>query len=350
MQQTQLTGAGVGQGRRTAPARDEGNAVPAEGNRAGTQPAAGEASLQASYRQTTVFSIHISSTVPCPSASMEQRAPLALAAAGAAVACWCRRASGAPTPIGAPPHRRTITFLTAWSGVGKTTTGDYLGTYCGVHHIDGDDDMRRPDDEVRQGATDGLVKSFYEHWFKDKTAPAELWHPYHNLLCDKIVAALSTHRDVVVSFSVYRREVRDFLRERLKSSAEVRFLKLECNADVVVKGALARVKDFRSMQNMTVEDWWGKTGNADTYGAFSFESYKQHQVDTVLSGMEPFVKDELNCIVVDVSSRDASCFRRVTTALKLPPGPDAPDFEMLAALQKARWAKLNELRAQKGKE
>jgi 2-phosphoglycerate kinase len=32
-----------------------------------------------------------------------------------------------------------ITFVTAWSGVGKTTTGDYLGCYCGLRHLDGGD-------------------------------------------------------------------------------------------------------------------------------------------------------------------------------------------------------------------
>ena len=40
----------------------------------------------------------------------------------------------------------------------------------------------------------------------------------------------------------------------------------------------------------------------------------------------------------------------MTAALSLPPGPPAPDFEMLAAVQKARWAKLNELTAQTAKQ
>jgi gluconate kinase len=230
--------------------------------------------------------------------------------------------------------------------VGKTTTGDYLGTYCGLHHLDGDDDMRRPDDAVRKAATEGLVKAFFEYWFKDKAAPVELWHPYHQLLCDRIVAALSTHGDVVVSFSVYRREVRDFLREQLQSRAELRFVKLECDADVVVKGALARLEGFMSLQDKTVEDWWATSKHDSTYGAFSFDNFKQMQMATVLSGFEPLAQDEVDCIVVDVSARDASCFHRVTAALQLPPGPDAPDIEMLAALQKARYEKLIELNAQ----
>lgn len=206
--------------------------------------------------------------------------------------------------------------------------------------------MRRPDDAVRKAATEGLVKAFFEYWFKDKAAPVELWHPYHQLLCDRIVAALSTHGDVVVSFSVYRREVRDFLREQLQSRAELRFVKLECDADVVVKGALARLEGFMSLQDKTVEDWWATSKHDSTYGAFSFDNFKQMQMATVLSGFEPLAQDEVDCIVVDVSARDASCFHRVTAALQLPPGPDAPDIEMLAALQKARYEKLIELNAQ----
>ena len=240
----------------------------------------------------------------------DPRAPIAAAAAAGALACWCARASA---------ERPTVTFLTAWSGVGKTTTGDYLGTYCGLHHIDGDDDMRRPDDATRAAATQGLVKSFYGHWFKDQPAPAELWHPFHQLLCDRVVDALSSHRDVVVSFSVYRREVRDFLREHLKSHAEVRFIKLECDVDVVVKGALARVKDFMSLRDKTVEEWWAEGENEKKYGEFSFDNYKRMQFDTVLSGFEPLGEDEADCTVVDVSARDASCFDRVGCSQALLP-------------------------------
>ena len=59
--------------------------------------------------------------------------------------------------------------------------------------------------------------------------------PYDARLCDKCLATAKDHKDVVVSMSVYRREVRDFLRERL--TAGVVILKLECDVDIVVKSA-----------------------------------------------------------------------------------------------------------------
>jgi hypothetical protein len=74
--------------------------------------------------------------------------------------------------------------------------------------------MRTPHIPASKAATDGLVCAFMNHWFKDQDAPPELWHPYHQLLVDRCLAAAAKHADVVVSMSIYRREVRDFLRER----------------------------------------------------------------------------------------------------------------------------------------
>ena len=49
----------------------------------------------------------------------------------------------------ASSKHRDIIFITALSGTGKTTTGDYLSEYCGVHHLDGDNILH-------QGLTDRL--------------------------------------------------------------------------------------------------------------------------------------------------------------------------------------------------
>ena len=87
-----------------------------------------------------------------------------------------------------------------------------------------------------------------------------------------------------------------------------------------------------SLQNKTVEDWSTEGKHDSTYGMFSYDNFKRMQLATVLSGFEPLAEDEIGCTVVDVSARDASCFHRVTAALRLPPGPQVPDLEMLAAL------------------
>jgi gluconate kinase len=162
---------------------------------------------------------------------------------------------------------RRVTFVTAWSGVGKTTTGDFLGEYCGVLHLDGDADMREKEHKEKVAATAGLIKAFSEFWFKERAAPADLWHPYFQLLVDRVLAtepeesAGQQYPHVVVSFSVYRREVRDFLRERLSgSNLKLEFLKLECDVDVVVRGAIGRLEDYLKTQDpprTIVEHWQG---------------------------------------------------------------------------------------------
>eukprot|EP01050_Picozoa_sp_SAG11_P029244 SAG11_NODE_8156_length_1054_cov_1.082723_1_plen_148_part_00 len=110
---------------------------------------------------------------------------------------------------------RRVTFVTAWSGVGKTTTGDFLGEYCGALHLDGDAETREPDHAEKAAATAGLIKTFADFCFKEKAAPTELWHPYHQRLVDRVLTE-PTEADshVVVSISVYRRECAIFCASR----------------------------------------------------------------------------------------------------------------------------------------
>ena len=118
----------------------------------------------------------------------------------------------------------SIIFITALSGTGKTTTGDYLAEYCGVHHLDGDNILQhgvadRP--EWEQAAGD-ITKAIFEYWLKSKPSPDELWHPYLTILCEQIREASRHHGQIVVTWVVYRREVRDFLRASLGAPARKR--------------------------------------------------------------------------------------------------------------------------------
>jgi len=234
-----------------------------------------------------------------------------------------------------------VLFITAWSGVGKTTTGDYLCHYHGWEHLDGDDDMRSKDPDAK-AATQGLVKAFQDHWFKDVAAPPELWHPYFERLCARALAAqrAAGEKRVVVSMSVYRREVRDFIRARLSAS----FLKLECDVDVVVRSALKRLEDYMGMSGKTAQDWWDGPSQfegvcfKDKYGPWSFENYRRMQLEVYLAGMEPFGADEPGCASVDVSDRPQALARIREKLALTDPGP--VDFDRLAEVQKTRWAEL----------
>ena len=236
-------------------------------------------------------------------------------------------------------NSRTV-FITAWSGVGKTTTGDYLGTYGGFYHIDGDEDMWNT---VHKAASAGLVKSYQDFWFKDKPAPVELWHPYLQLLCDKVSAAAQEHQDVAVSISIYRREVRDFVRAHL--GADVRFLSLQCDVDVVVKAAIGRTEDWLGVkQEQTIQEWWAGPSQfpgvcfQELFGEYSYENFERMQLKFYLAGMEPFAEDEQDGLMtVDTCSRDASVWDRVNAVLGLEVASCDVDLQGLKDIQTARW-------------
>eukprot|EP01052_Picozoa_sp_SAG31_P038629 SAG31_NODE_5199_length_2681_cov_4.603408_3_plen_240_part_00 len=223
-----------------------------------------------------------------------------------------------------------------------SSAGDYLASYCGLHHVDGDEDMRKSD-PARKSATQCLVKAFSEHWFRNQNAPVELWHPYHEMLCARCLDAVEKHGQIVVSFSVYRREAREFLRTRLAASG-LQFLKLECNLDVVVKAAIERLETYLELNGKTIDEHWNGPSMfpgvcfRDRYGEYSYENFRKMQLDFFLAGMEEFNPEEPeDYTVVDVSSRDQSAFDRISEALALPSNQSPVDVEMLGEIQKSRW-------------
>ena len=231
-----------------------------------------------------------------------------------------------------------IVFVTAFPGVGKTTTGDYLASYHGFHHIDGDVCVR--------GSHGPSIQQAFGHWLKDQAAPIELWHPCYLQLCDTCLSAAAEHRDIVISHVIYRREVRDFFRERLGEHGLV-FLKLECDLDIIVQGVEKRAEAYLKTKGQTLEDYWNGPQPAsvgggvcfrEKYGEYSFENYKKMQLEIYLQGMQPFAHDESDTITVDITSRDNSCcFERINAALGLPARTTDVDMGMLQELSRSRW-------------
>ena len=159
-------------------------------------------------------------------------------------------------PASATATEATVIFITALSGTGKTTTGDFIAEYCGVHHIDGDNIVQRgvTDRPEWEAAAGNITKALFDDWLKHEPCPEELWHPYLVILCEQIREAVRVHDRVAVSWVVYRREVRDYLRANLGPG--LRFLRLDCETDVLVRGALARLEEGLHLCKMTTEQWW----------------------------------------------------------------------------------------------
>ncbi|CAE7269308.1 unnamed protein product, partial [Symbiodinium microadriaticum] len=161
--------------------------------------------------------------------------------------------------------------------------------YHGFYHLDGDNIMRDQSEKSKE-LTAGLVKAFYEHWFKNRPAPDTLWKPYLDALASQCLEALKSHDRIALTFSVYRREARDYFRQLLPG--RVSFLKLDCDPDVVVRSALARLEKYMGLSGKTVEDWWKQEKKDQAYGEYSYENYKKMQLAEFLSGMEPFDPEE----------------------------------------------------------
>ena len=64
------------------------------------------------------------------------------------------------------------------------------------------------------------------------TAPREISVPYHQAIIELAKKAHETHSDVVVSFSVYNREARDYFRSQLPDYI---FIQLHLDEEELVK-------------------------------------------------------------------------------------------------------------------
>uniref|UniRef100_A0A7S2U2H5 Uncharacterized protein n=1 Tax=Lotharella oceanica TaxID=641309 RepID=A0A7S2U2H5_9EUKA len=106
-------------------------------------------------------------------------------------------------------RRPVVWWITGRPSAGKTFTGDYLEASCGFTHVEGDWRMVSP---AHKQITGGLVRSFYEFWFKDRTAPEELWQPYYGEVCAEAIEALErdSRKPVVVTLALYRKKVREY--------------------------------------------------------------------------------------------------------------------------------------------
>jgi len=227
---------------------------------------------------------------------------------------------------------KKVVLLTGWSGAGKSTTGDYLGLYHGFYHLDGDNIMRKKDAQSAE-LTKGLVRAFYEYWFRNLPAPSELWKPYIDALADQCIEAAKSHEKIALSFSVYRREARDYFREKL--TGMVFFIRLDCDPDIVIADALGRVEKYMALRGKSVQDWWQNENKVEKYGEYSYQNYKRMQFEEFLSGMEPFSPDEEDSAVCDVSARGADALKGVAACLSLQ-SREEPDMGRLKEFETAR--------------
>ena len=167
-----------------------------------------------------------------------------------------------------------LLWVCGQSGCGKTTAGEGLRTSRGFAHFDGDvwasggDPLLQtgiPDaammanasaDAVERRALFAELGATFGDMFEGKSVELERWLPFHRAICQAVRAAwLASDKSMVVSFSVYRRDVRDFIRAQLP---EVRFVVLDDVAGGAARRKLRQVLAAAEAANQTLAEFLSK--------------------------------------------------------------------------------------------
>jgi gluconate kinase len=213
-----------------------------------------------------------------------------------------------------------VVWISGISGAGKTFMGDYLAYMSGFYHIDGDSFAHSSEPNERQ-LFQSLIEAFYKHWFLGLEAPEELWHPYLLHQFERIRTALGQNEHVVISLSVYHRQVRDFIRMHFPQHC---FILLQCNEEELLRRAKVRFAKYADANGKSVEEMY-----EDLYKEAYSEAKWQARTLNIHRGMQPLEADETMCHNVDVS--DKQPYNQIHMLLGLsPPASEIPVDEIAA--------------------
>ena len=220
---------------------------------------------------------------------------------------------------------RTV-WLSGNSGAGKTFTGDYLARVCGFFHVEGDAAAFSTDPADR--ALFGEFVKAFEFWFKSAPAPPALWQPYFDRQIAAVRAAHAAgHADVVVSLTVYHREVRDYVRAALPTHD---FILLRCDADELVRRARVRFQKYAEVCGQTFEACF-ETQNKEPYTDAAFDAATRR----IMHGLQPLEPDEVRTHELDVTS--GAPWGALHALLGLPPPPEVIPLDEIAETNYARF-------------
>lgn len=239
-----------------------------------------------------------------------------------AYALWRRRNK--------PP--RKLVWISGCSGSGKSFTGDYLETCCGFFHVDGDECFHSKDAECIK-LKDGLVQAFYKFWFDEQSAPAKLWHPYYAFLAQRVSAA-PAGKDVVVTGSVYHREVRDHLRQLFPS---IIYIQLNCAEYELVNRHFKRFEKYAEAKKQTIHEAWFELYGKEQ-GEYRSEKFMKQTLQ-ILRGLQPLQPEEALCYSINSTIQDGSLFERLHQTIGLSPPLPLEDIPIHFIAQKNynRW-------------
>lgn len=161
-------------------------------------------------------------------------------------------------------------FISGLSGAGKTTLGEKLKEEDGFTHFNVDvwafggnptadsgavptPAMMERRDPVVKTAFDQMIQHGFQKLAAGEAVPFNVWENFFKLLCDAVVdyrEKLGPSFKLVVSFSVYLRSVRDYIRSRLGS--DLAFVVLNPSIESVGVHKVEHMRNTASQRGLTL--------------------------------------------------------------------------------------------------
>eukprot|EP01060_Flectonema_neradi_P035251 TRINITY_DN6431_c0_g1_i1.p1 TRINITY_DN6431_c0_g1~~TRINITY_DN6431_c0_g1_i1.p1 ORF type:complete len:292 (+),score=61.84 TRINITY_DN6431_c0_g1_i1:46-876(+) len=225
---------------------------------------------------------------------------------------------------------RQIVWLTGMSGAGKTFTGDYLCKEHGFIHVDGDAAFLSGDPKDQQMVAD--VHKAFAFWLKNEEEDDKSkWTPYFDSLCKRVLTSALEQPDknIVITFSNYRKSTRQYCRMSIKESlsaagdkSSFKYIALTVSPTEFARRQFHRLQKFLATQDWTLEHYWnnikkhpdGFKDEATCLKALSEDT------DTGLVGFEPldfesFPEDS----AIDTSNNHEGVLEFIHNSLSLGP-------------------------------
>ena len=185
-----------------------------------------------------------------------------------------------------------LVFISGMSGAGKTTQGEQLREKRGFIHVDGDvwsfsdgvatastySGIPRPEDlekrsKERKETWDGFAAA-YGRLFEDPENPPPMedgWGAHLTALCEDVAAFRGApeqkDRDIVVSFSLYTRGMRDWVRDRLPG---VTMVLLDADARKLAARKAAQTVAAAEADGKTLEEFLSRF-DPEKYKGYTYE-------------------------------------------------------------------------------
>jgi gluconate kinase len=145
--------------------------------------------------------------------------------------------------------KQRLIWLAGCSSAGKTFMGDYLATR-GYHHIDGDMGNQSEDPEMKTMWAN-LHKSMGAFMAKTEVKEEE-WKPYYEFLVKEYKQAITTGKDIVLSFAMCDAFGEcEWLKKEIPG---IEFFILDVDMEEIVKRSLPRNKAFMIAAGTSVEE------------------------------------------------------------------------------------------------